>query len=154
LQVFFRHRTAYLQILAQWWAVLMSLCDTRYFARNTCKCLLTYVSLSSCIFARNTCIYCVGFCSGLCADFCAGFCAVASPSALSHRSRVAVASPLHRSIASQPHRVAGDLPTLLELHLPVVYPTRCTRTEEVEPQPWALCEAMMRTHVKVMVERL
>jgi hypothetical protein len=76
-----------------------------------------------------------------------GFCA--SPSARSHRSRIAIASPLHRRIASPPHRVAGELPTSLELHLPVVHPTRCTRTEEVEPQQWALGEAMMRTHVEV-----
>jgi hypothetical protein len=101
-------------------------------------------------FARNTCIYCAGF--------CAGFCAVASPSARTHRRRIAVASPSHRHIASAPHRVAarnaGDLPTSLELHMPVVQPTRCTRTEEVEPQQRALGEAMMRTHVEVMVERL
>jgi hypothetical protein len=66
--------------------------------------------------------------------------------------RIAVASLLHRrriAVASPPHRVAGELPTSLELHLPVVHPTRCTRTEEVEPQQWALGEAMTRTHVEV-----
>jgi hypothetical protein len=81
---------------------------------------------------------------------------------------IAVASPLHRRriaashrsrIASPQHRIAaqnaGDLPTSLELHMPVVQPTRCTRTEEVEPrQQRALGEVMMRTYVEVMVERL
>jgi hypothetical protein len=39
--------------------------------------------------------------------------------------------------------------------MPVVQPTRCTRTEEVEPRlQWALGEVMMRTCVEVMVERL
>jgi hypothetical protein len=80
--------------------------------------------------------------------------AVASPShrrriAASHRSRIA--SPQHRIAAQN----AGDLPTSLELHMPVVQPTRCTRTEEVEPrQQRALGEVMMRTYVEVMVERL
>ncbi len=63
---------------------------------------------------------------------------------------VAVAS-LHRT-AWAPHRVTvrnvGDLPTSLELHLPVVQPTRCTRTEEVDPQKRALGEALMLTHVE------
>ncbi len=36
--------------------------------------------------------------------------------------------------------------------MPVVQPTRCTRTEEVEPQQqWALGEVMMRTLVEVQV---
>ncbi len=75
------------------------------------------------------------------------------------RGRITVASPSRcRRIASAPHRVAarnaGDLPTSLELHMPVVQPTRCTRTEEVEPQQRALGEAMIRTHVEVIVERL
>jgi hypothetical protein len=61
----------------------------------------------------------------------------------------AVPSPSHRRIASPPHRVAGELPTSLELHLPVVHPMRCTRIEEVEPQLWALGKAMMQTHVEV-----
>jgi hypothetical protein len=136
----------------------MSLCATmyRYFARNTCTYLLLYVSLSCCIFSRITCIYCAGFCAGFCASFCAGFCAgfcaVESPSAQTHRRRMAVASPSHRRIASAPNRVAarnaGDLPTSLELHMPVVQPTRSTRTEKVEPQKRALGEAMMRTHVR------
>ena len=39
--------------------------------------------------------------------------------------------------------------------MPVVQPTGCTRTEEVEPrQQQALGEVMMRTNVEVMVERL
>ena len=42
----------------------------------------------------------------------------------------------------------------LELQLPVVPPTRCTRTEEVEPQQRALVDAMMMTQVEVVVERL
>ena len=71
----------------------------------------------------------------------------------------AVTSPSHCRIVSAAHRIAarnaGELPTLLELHMPVVQPTRCTRTEEVEPQQqWALGEVMMRTYVEVMVERL
>jgi hypothetical protein len=75
------------------------------------------------------------------------------------RGRIAVASPSHhRRIALAPHSVAarnaGDLPTSLELHMPVVQPTRCTRTEEVEPQQLAMGEAMMRTHDEVIVERL
>ena len=46
-------------------------------------------------------------------------------------------------------------PPSLELHMPVVQPTRCTRTEEVEPRlQRALGEVMMRTYVEVMVERL
>jgi hypothetical protein len=64
----------------------------------------------------------------------------------------------HRPNASAPHRVAartaGDLQTSLELHLQVGQPTRCTRTEDVEPQQRVLGEAWMRTHVKGMVERL
>jgi hypothetical protein len=63
-------------------------------------------------------------------------------SAQSHRrlcGLIAVASP---------HRIASL--TSLELHLP----TRCTLTEEVQPNQRALDEAMMRTHVEVMVERL
>jgi hypothetical protein len=91
-----------------------------------------------------------------CAGFCAGFCA--SPSARSHRSRMAIASQSHRRriAAMRPHRIAKASRRwrLAELHLPVVHPTRCTQTEDVEPQQWALCEAMMRTHVAVMVERL
>jgi hypothetical protein len=71
----------------------------------------------------------------------------------------AIKSPSHRRIASAAHRIAaqnaGELPTSLELHMPVVQPTRCTRTEEVElQQQWALGEVMMRTFVEVMVERL
>jgi hypothetical protein len=60
------------------------------------------------------------------------------------------------AVASPPHRGAGDLPTVtsLELHLPVVHPTLCKRAEEVEPQQWALGEAMMRTNVEVMTRRL
>jgi hypothetical protein len=66
-----------------------------------------------------------------------------------HCSRIA--SPQHRVAAQN----AGDMPTSLELHMPVVQPTRCTRTEEVEPrQQRALGEVMMRTYVEVMVERL
>ncbi len=60
------------------------------------------------------------------------------------RGLIAVAS---RRVAA---RNAGDLPTSLELQLP----TRCTRTEEVEPRQRAMGEAMMRLHVKVIVERL
>jgi hypothetical protein len=68
----------------------------------------------------------------------------------------AVTSVAHRRIASAAHRIAarnaGDLPTSLELK---VQPTRCTRTEEVEPrQQRALREVMMKTYVEVMVERL
>ena len=84
------------------------------------------------------------------------------------RGRIAVASPSHRRIASAPHRIGAAshrhritslhetqaLPTSLELHMPVVQPTRCTRTEEVDPQQRALGEVMMRTYVEVMVERL
>ena len=54
-------------------------------------------------FCKNTCIYCAGFCAG----FRAGFCAVALPSARSHRRCIAVASPSHRRIALQPHRIAA-----------------------------------------------
>jgi len=67
-------------------------------------------------------------------------CAVVSPSVQSHRRRIAVASPSHRRRIAASHRrriaslaTPGDLPTSLELHLPVVQPTRCTRTEEVGP---------------------
>ena len=67
-------------------------------------------------------------------------CAVVSPSVHSHRRRIAVASPSHRRRIAASHRrriaslaTPGDLPTSLELHLPVVQPTRCTRTEEVGP---------------------
>ena len=110
----------------------------RYFCSNTWTYLL-YVSLSACIFVRNTCTYCAGY-GGFCAGFlrrflrgfCAGFCAVASQSARLHCSRIAVASPSHRRIASAPHRVAarnaGDLQTSLESHLPVVQPTLCGRS--------------------------
>ncbi len=75
------------------------------------------------------------------------------------RGRIAIASPLHRHrIVLAPHRVAarnaGDVRTSLESNLPAVQPNRSTRTEEVEPQQWALGEAMIRTHVEVMVERM
>ena len=67
-------------------------------------------------------------------------CAVVSPSVHSHRRRIAVASPSHRRRIAASHRrriaslaTPGDLPTSLELHLPVVQPTRCSRTEEVGP---------------------
>ncbi len=75
------------------------------------------------------------------------------------RSRIAVASPSHRHrIASAPHRVAarnaGDVRTSLESNLPAKQPNRRTQTEEVEPQQRALGEAMIRTHVEVMVERM
>jgi hypothetical protein len=85
---------------------------------------------------------------------CIAVCAVASPS---HRRRIAVASPSHRSrITSAPHRVAarnaGGVRTSLESNLPAVQPNRRTWTEEVEQR--ALGEAMIRTHVEVMVERM
>ena len=109
--------------------------------QNTCTYLLLYVSLSSCIFARNTC---AGFCAGFCVGFCAGFCAVASPSAWSHRRRIAAS-----------HRVADFIRiTSASGALALRQPTCCTRTEEVEPHQRALDESMMRTHVEVMVERL
>jgi hypothetical protein len=76
------------------------------------------------------------------AGFCSGFAPVSEHRHL--RCRIAVivvASPSHRRIASPPHRVAGELPTSLKLHLPAVHPTRCTRTEEVQPQQWALSDA-------------
>jgi hypothetical protein len=57
-------------------------------------------------------------------------------------------------MASQREAQASCRLHFLELHMPVVQPTRCTRTEEVEPQQqWALGEVMMRTFVEVMVER-
>jgi hypothetical protein len=85
---------------------------------------------------------------------CIAVCAVASPS---HRRRIAVASQPHRSrITSAPHRVAarnaGGVRTSLESNLPAVQPNRRTWTEEVEQR--ALGEAMIRTHVEVMVERM
>jgi hypothetical protein len=65
--------------------------------------------------------------------------------------RIAVASPHRIGAASSRYR---RLATSLELQLPVVPPTRCTRTEEVEPQQRALVDAMMMTQVEVVVERL
>ena len=58
--------------------------------------------------------------------------------------------------AAGPDALASSPPQpSLELHMPVVQPTRCTRTEEVEPRlQWALGEVMMRACVEVMVERL
>jgi hypothetical protein len=100
----------------------------RYFERNICKYLLLYVSLSFCIFGGNTFTYCAGFCAGF-APVSApdsrrflriAICAVASPS---HRCCIAVASH-RRPVASPPHRVAGELPTSLKLHLPAVIPAR------------------------------
>ncbi len=75
------------------------------------------------------------------------------------RGRVAVASSSHRRcIASAPHCIAarntGDVRTSLESNLPAVQPNRHTRTEEVEPEQRALGEAMIRTQVEVMVERM
>ena len=87
----------------------------RYFCSNTCTYLLLYVSLSACIFVRNTCTYCAGY-GGFCAGFlrrflrgfCAGFCAVSAPvSARLHRSLrgcIAVASPSHRHRIAASHR--------------------------------------------------
>jgi hypothetical protein len=81
------------------------------------------------------------------------------PAPISAPVSAPVSAQLHRRLrgliaVASPHRIASL--TSLELHLPVVHwqPTRCTRTEEVEPHQWALDEAMMRTHVEVMVERL
>ena len=65
--------------------------------------------------------------------------------------RIAVASPHRIGAASSRY---SRLATSLELQLPVVPPTRCTRTEEVEPQQRALVDAMMMTQVEVVVERL
>ena len=70
----------------------------KYLQIPTC-CIVTILLY----FCKNTCIYCASFCAG----FRAGFCAVASPSARSHRRRIAVASPSHRRIALQPHRIAA-----------------------------------------------
>jgi hypothetical protein len=91
----------------------------RYFERNICKYLLLYVSLSFCIFGGNTFTYCAGF--------CAGFAPVSAPDSrrFLRIAICAVASLLHRRrIASPPHRVAGELPTSLKLHLPAVHPER------------------------------
>jgi hypothetical protein len=73
---------------------------------------------------------------------------------LLHRRRIAVASPHRIAATSRRWRLAESMLTSLELHLPVVHPTCCTRTEEVEPPQLALGEAMMRTHLEVMIERL
>ena len=94
----------------------------RYFCSNTCTYLLLYVSLSACIFVRNTCTYCAGyggFCAGFLRRFLRGFCAVSARflrrflrgciavcavALQSHRRRIAAS---HRRIASAPHRVAA-----------------------------------------------
>jgi hypothetical protein len=107
---FFRHKTTYLQIPAQWWAALMSLCATirRYFAGNTCK----YLLLLRCMY-HSTITVLLYFCKKylhILRRFlrrflrwflrwflrgCIAVCAVASVASLLHRCRIAVASP-HR----------------------------------------------------------
>jgi hypothetical protein len=76
---------------------------------------------------------------------CIAVCAVASQL---HRRRIGAS---HRRRIASLHEMQG---TSLKLHSSVVQPTRCTRTEDVDPEQRVLGEASMRTHVEVMVERL
>jgi hypothetical protein len=75
---------------------------------------------------------------------CIAVCAVASQL---HRRRIAAS---HRRCIASLHEMQG---TSLKLHSSVVQPTRCTRTEDVDPELRVLGEASMRTHVEVMVVR-
>jgi hypothetical protein len=131
-----------------------------------------------CIYGTDTCIlsvsclylvsiipeFCAGFCAaadGFCTGFCAGF---ASPSARLHRSYIAFSPLSHRRriVASHRRRIASlheMQGTSLKLHSPVVQPTRCTLTEDADPEQRVLGEASMRsmrTYVdsEVMVESL
>ena len=166
----------------------MSVLDTYMSVLHTdksecaCICLNVYVFDSPinsivlvlslydvCISGTDTCILSVSclylvsiiseFCAGFCAGSCPGFCAIESPSAWSHRSYIAVASPSHRRrIAASHRRRISSLHemqgTSLKLHSPVMQPSRSTQTEDVDPEQRVLGEASMRTHVEVMVERL
>ena len=138
----------------------MSLCATicRYFSKNTYRYLLLYLSLSSCIFAKipaHTAPVSAPVSVPISAPISArlhrhdggAICAVASPY---HRRRIAVASPHLVSAASRRCKKHRRLADFIRSHLPVVQPTRRTRTEEMESQQ----RALMRKHVEGMVERL
>ncbi len=58
----------------------------------------------------------------------------------SHRRRIAVS---HRRRIASLHEMQG---TSLKLHPPVVQPTRCTRTKDVDPEQRVLGGASTRTH--------
>jgi hypothetical protein len=140
---------------------VLSLYDVCISGKDTCILSILCLYLVSIIpeFCTGFCDAAGGFCAGFCTGFCAGFCLIASSSARSHRSYIAVTTPshrrriaaLHRRRIASLHEMQG---TSLKLHLSVVQPTRCTRTEDVDPEQRVLGEASMRTHVEVMVERL